>query len=236
MKKCSCSECKNRLCATKVPIFENLEYEELLEISGKIDYREFDKEEVIFSEGAPADTMYFINGGKIKIYKYNKAGKEQILNVLADGEFFGELDLIKTSKYNFYAAAMEKTRICTLTKKEMKNIILRNPEIAVKLLENIGKRLYSLENLVQSLSTNDVDARIAFLLIEFMEKSSNVTDEGIEIKLTMKREDMANYIGVTRETISRKLKKFQDEGIIKIKKAKTIVILDEDRLYEKYNE
>ena len=131
---------------------------------------------------------------------------------------------------------MEKTRICTLTKKEMKNIILRNPEIAVKLLENIGKRLYSLENLVQSLSTNDVDARIAFLLIEVMEKSSNVTDEGIELKLTMKREDMANYIGVTRETISRKLKKFQDEGIIKIKKAKTIVILDEDRLYEKYNE
>ena len=89
---------------------------------------------------------------------------------------------------------------------------------------------------MQSLSTNDVDARIAFLLIEVMEKSSNVTDEGIEIKLTMKREDMANYIGVTRETISRKLKKFQDEGIIKIKKAKTIVILDEDRLYEKYNE
>lgn len=225
-----CNSCRGELCASKVPIFENLNNEELLEIVKTINHKEYIKADVIFTEGNIANTLYFVNEGKIKLYKYTKDGKEQILHVLSEGDFFGELDLIKPSKYGFNAKAIVDSKICTLTKEEMKDIMMRNPEIGIKLLETVGERLAKVENLVQNLATNDVDSRMAYLITDLMEKYGEPTGNNISIKLPLSREEMANYIGVTRETISRKLKKLEDENLIKIIGTKNIVILDEEGL------
>lgn len=225
-----CNSCRGELCASKVPIFENLNNEELLEIVNTINHKEYTKGDVIFTEGNIANTLYFVNEGKIKLYKYTKDGKEQILHVLSEGDFFGELDLIKPSKYGFNAKAIVDAKICTLTKDEMKDIMMRNPEIGIKLLETVGERLAKVENLVQNLATNDVDSRMAYLITDLMEKYGESKGDNISIVLPLSREEMANYIGVTRETISRKLKKFEDENLIKIIGTKNIVILDEEGL------
>ncbi|NME82082.1 Crp/Fnr family transcriptional regulator [Clostridium sp. SM-530-WT-3G] len=229
MDKMNCEKC-SRFCASRVPIFENLESHELDEIVSEIEHKSFEKGSLIFTEGSSANTLYFINEGKIKLYKYNKDGKEQIFHILTNGDFFGELDLIKSSKYKFNAKAMDNAKICTLKKNEVKDIVLKNPEIALKLLESVGERLAAIENLAQNLSTNDVDARIAYLLLNLMDKYSEELEGKKLIKLPLSREDMANYIGVTRETISRKLKKFEDEGFIKLVGTKKILVLDEEAL------
>lgn len=229
MRETVCGKC-SRFCASRVPIFENLDCNELEEIVEEIEHKTFDKGTMIFSEGSEANTLFFINEGKIKLYKYNKDGKEQILHILTNGDFFGELDLIKSSTYKFNAKAMDNAKICTLKKSEVKNIIMKKPEIAIKLLESVGERLAAIENLAQNLSTNDVDARIAYLLINLMDKYSEEEDGKKLIKLPLSREDMANYIGVTRETISRKLKKLEEEELIQLIGTKKIVILDEDGL------
>ena len=225
-----CNNCRGELCASKVPIFENLNNEELLDVVKTINHKEYNKGDVIFTEGNVANTLYFINEGKIKLYKYTKDGKEQILHVLSEGEFFGELELIKPSKYGFNAKAIVDSKICTLTKDEMKDIIMRKPEIGIKVLEAVGERLSKVENLVQNLATNDVDSRMAYLLTDLMEKYGEIMEDNISIKLPLSREDMASFIGVTRETISRKLKKFEDEKLIKIVGTKNIIILDEEGL------
>ena len=225
-----CNNCRGELCASKVPIFENLNNEELLEVVNTINHKEYNKGDVIFTEGNVANTLYFINEGKIKLYKYTKDGKEQILHVLSEGDFFGELELIKPSKYGFNAKAIVDSKICTLTKDEMKDIMMGNPEIGIKVLEAVGERLSKVESLVQNLATNDVDSRMAYLLTDLMEKYGEVMEDNISIKLPLSREDMANYIGVTRETISRKLKKFEDEKLIKIVGTKNIIILDQEGL------
>ncbi|CUU48666.1 Crp/Fnr family transcriptional regulator [Clostridium beijerinckii] len=225
-----CNNCRGGLCASKVPIFENLNRDELVEIVNRINHKEFSKGGVIFNEGNIANTLYFINEGKIKLYKYTKDGKEQILHILSEGDFFGELELIKPSKYGFNSKAIEDAKICTLTKEEMKDIMMKNPEIGIKVLETVGERLSKVENLVQNLATNDVDSRMAYLIIELMEKYGENVDGNISVKLPISREDMANYIGVTRETISRKLKKLEDENLIKIIGTKTIIIIDEEGL------
>ncbi|EKQ57939.1 MULTISPECIES: Crp/Fnr family transcriptional regulator [unclassified Clostridium] len=225
-----CNNCRGELCASKVPIFENLNREELLEIVRNINHKEFTKGDVIFTEGNVSNTLYFINEGKIKLYKYTKDGKEQILHILSEGDFFGELELIKPSKYRFNAKAIENAKICTLTKDEMKEIMMKKPEIGIKLLETIGERLSRVENLVQNLATNDVDSRMAYLLTDLIEQYGEITKNKVSIKLPLSREEMANYIGVTRETISRKLKKFEDEKLIKIIGTKNIIILNEEGL------
>lgn len=222
------NNCRGNLCVSKVPIFENLNNEELLEIVNKINHMEYRKGDVIFNEGNLANTLYFINEGKIKLYKYTKDGKEQILHILSEGDFFGELDLIKPSKYRFNSKAIEDSKICTLTKSEMKNIMMSNPEISIKMLETVGDRLSKVESLVENLATNDVDSRMVYLIKDLMKKYGEKVGDNISIKLPLSREDMASYIGVTRETISRKLKKFEDEKLIKVVGTRNIIVLSEE--------
>lgn len=225
-----CDGCRGRHCASKIPIFQNLEEHELSQVINSIDHRIYKKNEVLFDEGSIANNMFFVNEGKVKLYKYTKEGKEQILHVLSEGEFFGELNLLKSSIHNFSSKAIKDCKICVISNEKMKDIIVRNPHIGIKLLGSVGERLSDVENLAQSLATNDADSRVAYLLIDLLDKYGSRTLEKKEIKLPMSREDMANCVGVTRETMSRKLKKFEDEGLIKIPKVKQIIILDEERL------
>lgn len=225
-----CNNCRGKYCASKVPIFENLDCDELSEIVKSINHNSYSKGEVLFSEGSVANNMFFVNEGRVKLYKYTKEGKEQILHILSEGEFFGELNLVNSSIYNFNAQAIKDCKICSLSNEEMKNIIMKNPQIGIKLLQSVGERLDSIENLAQNLATNDADSRVAYLLIDLLEKSGNINSDKKEINIQMSREDMANCVGVTRETLSRKLRSFEDEGLIKIVKIKQILILDEDGL------
>lgn len=225
-----CSNCQKKLCAGKVPMFENLDYDELVAISNKIKHKSFEKGELIFREGNISDVLYFVSTGRIKIYKYTKDGKEQILHILSEGDFFGELNLLKSTIYNFNAKAIDKTNICTLTKQEFKNIMIQNPEISIKLLESVGNRLSEAENLAQNLATNDIDSRMAYLILDLTEKYGISDEKYLSVKLPLSREEMANYIGITRETISRKLKKFEGEGLIKLVGTKKIMILDKGKL------
>lgn len=230
--KTYCERCKTKLCASKVEIFANLNREELIEIIKMTGHRSYKKGETVFIEGAEAQTLYLVNEGKIKLFKYTKDGKEQILHILSEGDFFGELNLFKSGEYSFNAEAIASTKLCTLSKDRMKNLIMERPEIGLKILEVIGERLSKLETLAQNLATNDVDTRIAHLIMELKTNYGRPTAKGIEIQLPITREDMSNYTGVARETISRKLKKFEEEGIIEIVGIKKIIIIDEDKLID----
>jgi len=83
------------MCAKKVPIFSNLESKQLEMITGAIIRKRYKKGEVVFLQGSLLDGLYIVNNGKIKIFRYTKEGKEQILYILSDGDFFGELSLLK---------------------------------------------------------------------------------------------------------------------------------------------
>ena len=228
-----CNKCRTELCASKVPIFTNLSTEELIKIIKMTGDKSFSKGDSVFFEGMKANTLYIINKGKIKIFKYTKDGKEQILNILSEGDFFGELNLLKKSKeYHFNAEAIQSTKLCTLTKSKMKNIILDNPKISLKMMEVLGERLEKLETLAQNLATNDIEVRVAYLLLELKDEYGYQVKQGIEMKIPLTREEMSNYTGVARETISRKLAAFAEQGIIKLVGNSKIIILDEEQLKE----
>ena len=226
----ACESCSGKYCAKKAPIFSMLADDQLAEITRLIVRRKFKKGQVFFLEGDVSDKFYIINKGKIKIYKYTKEGKEQILYILSEGDFIGDLSLLKKSRIQFNAEALETVSVCILAKDDFDKRLRENPEIALKILENLHDRLISMENLVQTLSTKDIEARIAGLLLNFSE-SFGVQQNGERvIELALSREEMANYIGVTRETMSRKLTSLQDEGIIDSIGNKKIIIKDMDRL------
>ncbi|BDB00590.1 Crp/Fnr family transcriptional regulator [Clostridium botulinum] len=233
MKECTCGRCHHNICTRKVPIFSSLSEEELIKIVNMTGHEDFKKGEAICNEGDKSETLIIINEGKVKLCKITKEGKEQIIHILSSGDFFGELNLFNDDKsYNFSAYAISDVKICTLTKNKMDEILLKNPDISLKILKEVTKRLAETETLAQNLATNDADIRIANMILDFGEKYGVNKEQYIEIKLPINREEMANYVGVTRETISRKLSKFEDLDIIKLVGNKVIIIKDEDALKE----
>lgn len=226
---CTCSD---KYCAKKVSLFSTLSNEELDKILALITRSTYEKSELLFSEGEVFDKLFIINSGSIKIFKYTKEGKEQILYILKEGDFLGDLNLLKKDTFKFNAVALENTNLCIIHKDDFDNIIKTNPEISLKVLEYAHDRISTLEELIQTLTTKDIEVRLATLLIYFSKTFGIETPSGIEMNLPLTREDMASFIGITRETISRKLSNFQNEGIIDIIENKKILIKDYKKLRE----
>lgn len=225
-----CNLCKGRYCANKVSIFSVLTEEQLIKLTEKIVHKNYKKGQILFFEGDISDKLYVINKGKIKIFKYTREGKEQILYILSEGDFVGDLSLLKKDEFKFNAEALEDANICVLTKDDFDGIIKENPEIAIEILQVVYDRIVKLENLIQNLSTKDIEARIAGLLLSFVKDFGVRKGDTIELELPLSREDIANYIGVTRETISRKLSSMQDQGVIDLVGSKKIIIKDIEEL------
>lgn len=225
-----CKGCSGRYCTTKISMFSILQDQELKEITDSIISKTYKKGQIVFFEGDVSDKLYVIKKGKIKVFKYTKEGKEQILYILSEGDFIGDLSLLKKGEFKFNAEALEDISMCILTKDDFDIILRKNPEIALQILQIVHDRIVKLEGLIQGLSTKDIEARVAGLLLSFINDFGVPTDDGVELELPLSREDMANYIGVTRETISRKLSSLQEEGIIDLVGNKKIIIKNLDDL------
>ncbi|WP_278599941.1 Crp/Fnr family transcriptional regulator [Clostridium tertium] len=220
-----CEKCASRLYAQEVPIFESLSEEELDRIISVRKHMVLKKGESLFLEGDKVSKLFIISEGMIKISKSTATGKEQIINILTVGDFLGESNILgDTKESNVSAVAVKNTELCTISREDLKDILYSNPSICLKLLSEMNKRLIEVENLSKNLSNNNPEARICCMLLEFSEKYGKVVNGKIEIDLPLNREGMANYCGIARETLSRKLTLLENENIIKAVGTKKIII------------
>jgi CRP/FNR family transcriptional regulator len=229
-KTCYCSRCSHELCTRRVPIFSELSGEELLKIASLVVRKKYSKGEIIAMEGESASSLIIINKGRIKTYRYTPEGKEQILYIFSEGDFFGEMGLLSPRQFAYNAEALEDTHVCLIRKEDFQNLIKTHPEISLKIMEELGSRLEKMESMVQNMGSSDVESRVSAVLLEFSEKYGRNDPKGRMVELPLSREGIANYIGVTRETVSRKLSRLQDEGVIELVGNKRVIILDEDAL------
>lgn len=214
------------MCIHNIPLLSSLNEDEIAKISEGVSSKVFKKGDVIFSQGQKANRLYIVCSGKAKIYKDTVDGKEQILYILSEGDFIGAFNLLKEDEFDFNAVALETTQISFLEKSAFDKVILSNPTITLKIFEKAYERINKAENLVARLSTGNPDSKVLHMLIDLAVDFGTPTPKGIMLTLNMNREEMASYAGIARETMSRKLKFFQEAGLIELYGAKKILIYD----------
>ncbi|NLF45581.1 MAG: Crp/Fnr family transcriptional regulator [Syntrophomonadaceae bacterium] len=219
---CGC-QAAERSCLHKVPIFSSLNQEEMERIAEIISDREYVRGETIYFSGEAREQLYVINQGKAKVYKVSEAGKEQIIRILYPGDFMGELSLFVNSPLNSNAEALEPTAVCVIDGHKLKDIIKEVPGIALKIIEELSKRLDNAENMIESLGLHDVEQRVADILL-------SMSGDQNEIKLTISKKDLAAHMGMSQETLSRKLTSFQERGWIRQSGQRVIKIIDRPAL------
>ena len=139
---------------------------------------------------------------------------------------------MKEDKFDFHAEVIEDSVICTLDKKDFDQIIIKNPSITLKILEEAYDRIVKLETLVDRLNTTSVESKVANLLLSLMSDFGTETNDGTMLNMTLNREELGSYAGLTRETISRKLRLFHEQGIINLIGSKKILVKDVKKLKE----
>lgn len=220
---CKCSGCEHQMCTNRVPIFSSLSHEEMDAIQSLIIQRTYDKGEIIIAANEQMHAIFILNEGVVKINKRYQ-DKEQILYLLTENEFFGETNLFAQTNSNMNVVALTKTVLCTISKADFERLVYKYPSIGLKMLEEITHRLIKTQQLIENTGFKPIEDRIVVMLKEFAPKYGKEADKGTLIELPLNREELANYLGLTRETISRKLAKMDKEGLIKIIGHKKILL------------
>ncbi|HEY9062964.1 MAG TPA: Crp/Fnr family transcriptional regulator [Pseudobacteroides sp.] len=229
---CNCENCQHRLCVSRVPIFSGLAQEELSKVAALIVKKKYEKGELIIMEGSCHESLIIIDQGQVKVFRYTVEGKEQILYIFAQGDFFGEKNLMKNQEASYNVEALETTNICMINKEDFQGLLRDYPEIGIKIIEELCSRMEKIEGTVQSMGTKSIESRINGVLLDFVERYGKKHHNGILVELPLSREGIANFIGTARETVSRKLSALQDEGVIEMIGNKKILVLDVDALYK----
>lgn len=210
-------------CISHVPIFDSLTDEEKVEIAHIASSRSFLKGETIYRAGDEAGTLYVLYTGKVKLYRLNVSGKEQIGRIIGPGDFMGELSLFSSLPLKDHAQAIENCIMCVLKGAQLKEIMAKYPSIAFKIMDELSRRLEKAENRVEIISLSSVNQRLAQVLLDMSQGKTLV-------ELNDSKGDFASQLGMSQETLSRRLSAWQEEGIIEQQGHRKIIIKDQHRL------
>src|SRR5690554_3923334 len=226
-KYCVCDGCKNNMCTNRIPLFSSLTEEEMTQTQSLIIQRSYKKGETILVPNEPMHCLFILNEGIVKVTRDSQDHKEQILYLISENEFFGETNLFANIPSSMTAVALVDTVLCTISKAHFQGLIMKYPAIALKVLEELSLRLNKLEQKLESSGAKSIDDRLVTLLEDFSSKYGVTHQQGTLINLPLNREEIANYMGLTRETISRKLAKMHKEGQLKVIGHKQILLYNQ---------
>lgn len=214
-----------------IPLFTSLESDALAELASRLTPRKYRRGETIFHKDDPGSALYIIENGKVKITSPSSEGGELILNILADGDFFGELSILDGAARSASAIAMEATQALVLQRDDFLDVINKKPDVATEIMSILSYRLRRATSLLEDAVFLDLPARLAKRLLELAEKHGVKTDEGLRIDLRLSQHELANSTGASRESVNRLLGQFQDRGLLRLDKQ-SFLIIDVDGLKE----
>ena len=190
----------------------------------------FARGDTMYREGEPGDSMMIVVAGSLKVTKVTAEGKEVVLGFLTPGALTGEIAALDGRERTASVIALEPVEALAIYRRDLLPLLRNSPDAMFALLEGLCARLRATNLLLES-HTLEADARVAACLVRLGAEHGQKGKTGTVIDLKLTQRDLGSHLGLTRETVSRTLSAFRDEGIVEIAGA-SILIKDADRLAE----
>lgn len=210
----------------KIGIFSELSDDEVRQLSSSIKEQHVEKDTELFHQDDPGDAMYLIVKGGVRIYLYSPAGRELTLAVLRSGQFFGEMSLLDGQSRSANAMTIEDTDFIVLKRNDFLGVLQAYPAIAIKILKDMSIRVREADAMIEDFALLNVYDRLIKHIDRLIKAEGKKEDYYTVISGNIKRQDIANAVGTTRETVSRILSAWQKKGYIKLLPSKMIVYRD----------
>ena len=218
-----CTICKVRtysfcrcLDDSKLQVFSNISFQ-----------KEFSNGENIFIQNDPSQYLYNITEGNVKIYQLLDDGRIQIIGFLYPGDFFGTY---RNNKYNYCAQSIGELKVCVFEQKILDRYLDENPVLSKELLNKTSFELTLAQDRITVLGKLKAVERISKFLLNISEQRERIGWQNNPISLPMTRQDIADYLGLTIETVSREFSNLKSSNIIKIISSKQIYLVDLESL------
>lgn len=204
----------------QVPLFAGLADEDIRGLMALAKRRTFRSGEVIFHREDPGQVLYVIKEGKVKISLISPDGQEISLVVFGKGECFGEFAILDGLPRSADVVALEKVECYTLQRSDFHNAIMKNPKIAIQIIEVLTRRLRSTDQMVEDLIFLDVYGRVAKKLLELADTHGTKVDDGTRIDVRLTQQEIASMVGASRESVNKVMGYFTDKNFISTDKYK----------------
>ena len=201
-----------------VPLFSQLRDADLAWLGGAAHRKAYPKNAVILLPDDPADALYVVLSGQVKLVVMGEDGREVIISTRGTGDFFGEMALIDDLPQATHAIAMEDTELLVLRRSEFHTCVEQIPQITFGLLRAFCRRLRKADKRISSLTMLDVPQRVAHLLLELADEN-----DGVHVTRQLTHHVMAQIVGSSRETVSRAMRELVSRSLIDVTRQSAAV-------------
>lgn len=213
----------------RTALFSGLSDDELRALAELAVEQRLARSEVLFMAGDEARGLYVIVEGSVRAFRESIDGREQVIHVERAGTTFAEAPMFDDGAYPSTVAAEEDSVILFIDKRDVRNLCLSHPNIALAALKLMASRLRRCAELVEALSLHEVDQRLARLLLEEARSRGERRDKTIVVELALTNQQISARIGTVREVVSRALSRLQQNELIAVS-GRVVTILDEEAL------
>jgi len=177
----------------------------------------------LFHAGQYFDLLYVVRSGSLKTVQPAEDGETQVMGFHIPGELLG-LDAISDDRHRCDAIALERTSVCALPFSRLEQVATEIPSLQRQLHRFISREIVHDQEHLAALGRRTARERIALFLCSLSRRLSSAGYSGTEFNLSMSREDMADYLGLALETVSRLLKKLCDDGILEVERRRVRIL------------
>lgn len=210
----------------RVPFLAALSTEDLRWLARRVLRRSYKRGDIIFQKDDPGESMFIVEDGGVRIYVPGTQGADLTLAVMQPGEFFGDISLLDGRPRSASAEAAKNSALLTLDREDLRELVSSRPDAALAILAVIAGRLRETDQMATDLAFLDVSGRLARRLLDLAASSGRQREDGVLITSAITQEELANMIGVTRESVNRNLGTFRRLGLI-AREGRRIVVRDE---------
>ena len=220
------SRVEQRLIVTSLRdscLFENADETTLEDMARQLHRRRFRRNETIFHQGDPGDSLHIVSSGAVKIVLPSLEGEEAIIATLRSGDFFGELALLDGAPRSATAVALEASSVFELPGEDFAGLLTESPELAADVLHNMSAQLRRANDRLVARNSNSAMVRTGNMLVELsslMMRHSGCVDR---CELPITQIELADWIGATRESTARALARYRKAGLVETSRGKIVI-------------
>ena len=217
----------------KVPIFSGISSKDMEKIVAVTHQKKYRKDNMILIEEEAGQTMFILMSGQVKVSRISEDGREVILAVMGEGDFFGELSLLDGQSRSANVTVIKDSEMLLINRDDFLNLLNEFPQIAIQLLRELASRMRKSDAQIKSLSLKNATGKVTGTIHRLAEDIGVIDNNQVRIDNLPTQQDLANMAGTSRETISRVFQRLMNDKYV-AKEGSKLVILDYSRFIKDF--
>jgi CRP/FNR family cyclic AMP-dependent transcriptional regulator len=225
------TEIDKRTLLARTPLFSHFPPDELNRLVGFLRVERYPARRVLVRKGDPGTNMMVVLQGRVQICTRSAEGKEFVVNIINPGEVFGEIALLDGSDRTADAVTMDACELMILERRDFVPFLKSHPDACMRLLEVLCQKLRWTTGVLEAALFLEGPSRLARILVHLARLYGQPVRDGVQLHIRLSQQQLANMVGMSRESINKQLGHWRDDGIVAIEEGR-ITITDLDALQE----